>query len=83
MKETVIVVISVDYSNARKVCEQLENQQFASTTELREVLNLELETDEEDKNQPQFFSLSDFMDECNDQYINLENSFISYVNLIH
>ena len=76
-----IVAISVDYSNARKVCNQIENQEFSSYKELRDLLNRELEVDDEVGNQPQFFSLTDFMEECNDQLFNFEGTFISYVKV--
>ena len=76
-----IVAISVDYSNARQVCNLIENQVFESYGSLRKYLNEKLLVDEEDENQPQFFSLSDFMEECNDQLFNFEETFISYVTI--
>ncbi len=76
-----IVAISVDYSNARQVCNLIENQVFESYGSLRKYLNEKLLVDEEDENQPQFFSLSDFMEECNDQLFNFEGTFISYVTI--
>ena len=76
-----IVSISVDYSNARQVCNQIENQVFKSFTELRGYLNNNLISDEEVENKPQFFSLTDFMEECNDQYFDFEGTFISYVKV--
>lgn len=79
--KTVIVVIPLGYSNARKVCNLIENEVFETDSDLRNVLNSELEVNEDDDNQPQFFDLSDFMEECNDQLFNFEGSFISYVNL--
>ena len=78
---TTIVAISVDYSNARQVCNLIENQVFESYGSLRKYLNEKLLVDEEDENQPQFFSLSDFMEECNDQLFNFEGTFISYVTV--
>ena len=76
-----IVAISVDYLNARQVCNLIENQVFESYGSLRKYLNEKLSVDEEDENQPQFFSLSDFMEECNDQLFNFEGTFISYVTV--
>ena len=76
-----IVAISVDYSNARQVCNLIENQVFGSYGSLIKYLNEKLLVDEEDENQPQFFSLSDFMEECNDQLFNFEGTFISYVTV--
>lgn len=79
--ETIIVLISAEYSNARKVCELIENQKFNSYSNLRDLINKKLPVEEDDNNQPQFFSLFDFMDECNDGYVSIENSFISYVSV--
>ena len=76
-----VVIVSVDYNNARKVCELIEAQTFGSFNDLRNVLNSELGVEKNDENQPQFFSLTDFMDECNDQYLDLESVFISYVKI--
>lgn len=78
---TTIVAISVDYSNARQVCNLIENQVFESYGTLRKYLNEKLSVDEEDENQPQFFSLTDFMEECNDQLFNFEGNFISYCKI--
>lgn len=78
-----IVVIPVHYNNARKVCNYIENKEFKSYTELREVLNFELGiANEGGKTEPQFFSLSDFMEECNDQLFDFEGSFISYCEIL-
>lgn len=77
---TVIVVIPIYYFNSRKVCNLIENEVFETHSDLRNVLNSELGVNEDDDNQPQFFDLSDFMEECNDQLFNFEGSFISYVN---
>ena len=76
-----IVAISVDYSNARQVCNLIENQVFESYGSLRKYLNEKLSVDEEVENQPQFFSLSDFMEECNNQLFDFEGTFISYVKV--
>ena len=82
--ETVMVAIPVDpYHNARKVCELIQNQRYQSMSELREQLNKELDVDNEsDVEQPVFYSLNDFMDECNDQFLYIENYFISYVQIV-
>ena len=82
--EDVMVAIPVNpYNNARKVCELIQNQRYQSMSELGEQLNKELEVDNEsDDEQPSFYSLNDFMDECNDQFFNLENYFISYVQIV-
>ena len=76
-----IVAISTTYLNAREVCNLIENQVFESYQDLRNYLTIHLEIDEDDEEQPQFFSLDDFMEECNDQLFNFEGTFISYVKI--
>ena len=44
-------------------------------------MTIHLEIDEDDEEQPQFFSLDDFMEECNDQLFNFEGTSISYVKV--
>lgn len=82
--ETVMVAIPVNpFADARKVCELIQNQRYQSMSELREYINKELVVDDEsDDEQPSFYSLNDFMDECNDQLFNVENYFISYVQIV-
>lgn len=82
--ETVIVCIPVDYTNARAVCNNIENQEYASMVALRSQLDKELDVDYEDEetDKPVFFSLTDYMEEANDQYLSHENYFISYVKII-
>ena len=79
--ETIIVAIPVSYVNARRVCNLIENQVFESYGSLRTYLDKELDVNEEDDSQPQFFHISDFMEECNDQLFNFEGTFISYVTI--
>ena len=82
--ETVMVAIPTDYTNARVVCNNIENQEYKSMVALRDQLDTELGVDYEDEetDKPVFFSLTDFMEECNDQYLNMEKYFISYVKII-
>lgn len=80
--ETVMVVIPIDFHNARKVCEHIQNDTYTSSSELRVYLNKELDITDETEEHPMFFDLNCFMDECNDQYLNVENYFISYVEII-
>lgn len=74
-----VVVISVDFINAREVCEQIENSNFSSLDSLRAELNSVLEVDEE----ADYFActLSVFMDKINDDLINITENFITYVNI--
>ena len=82
--ETVMVAIPTDYTNARVVCNNIENQECKSMVALRDQLDKDLGVDYEDEetDKPVFFSLTDFMEECNDQYLNMEKYFISYVKII-
>ena len=78
--ETCIVLISVDYYNARKVCEAIENQKFDSRESIIETINKELDDDVEGV--VSIFRLSDFMDEVNNQELdNLTEYFISYIHI--
>jgi hypothetical protein len=77
--ETIIVSIPVHYTNARKVCNDIQEQVFESYTDLRDYLKLHLNVEDEDH--PQFFSLNDFMEECNDELFNFQGTFISYVKI--
>ena len=77
--ETCIVLISVDFVNARKVCEAIQNQKFDSRDSARKTIKGQLGEDEEHVS---IFRLSDFMDEVNDQYLdNLTEYFISYIQI--
>ena len=73
-----VIVISVDYSNARKVAESIENMHFDSFVELRSELHKKLKFDDTIE-EPMIYDLTDFMDLCNNQEINLELYMISYI----
>lgn len=79
----VIVVIPVSYSNARKVCNLVEGQTFFSDSSLRDYINenLELVDELDDEDLPKFYSLTDFMEECNNEDFDYGCSFISYCNI--
>ncbi len=89
---TSIVLIPVAFDNARKVCDLIENQKYNNTTELRDFLKKELvrkksedeDEDEETENeQPLIYDLTDFMEEVNDQNLDvMTNYFISYVQFV-
>jgi hypothetical protein len=77
--ETCIVLISVINSNARKVCEAIENQKFDSRESARETIKEQLDDYEGGVS---IFRLTDFMDEVNNQELdNLQFSFISYIHI--
>lgn len=79
--EILMVCIPVDYTNARAVCNNIENQEYTSMVALRNQLDKDLDVDEE-TDKPLFFLLTDYMEVANDQYLNHENYFISYVKII-
>lgn len=81
--ELLVVALPVEYTNSRRVCEIIENQEFDSEKILRDLLEIKLELNKEnqDSNHPVFYTLSEFMDNCNDQYFDIENYFISYVKI--
>ena len=83
-----IVCIPTDYNNGRELAEAIENQTYKTTTALRIQLALELiherDPEVEDGTEPSvgdvlIYELTDFMDECNDQALNVEGYWISYV----
>lgn len=79
--ETCIVLISVDYNNARKVCNLIENQKFDSRESARETINKGLNDDDIDGD-VSIFRLTDFMEEVNEQELDdLTNYFISYIQI--
>ena len=73
--KTYIVLISVEYSDSRKTCELIEDTKYQNFSELKEVL-------EDVGNDYLVYSLTDFMDEVNNQYLDvLTEYFISYVHI--
>ena len=84
--QTVVVLIPVAFDNARKVCENIQTNTYTAEKQLgccnllRTELNKALDITDEVDECPMFFDMNDFMDECNDQLINMENYFLSYVN---
>jgi hypothetical protein len=77
--ETCIVLISIDYVNARKVCNHIENTKFNSRDEVRETIKNQLG---EGDSHVAIYRLTDFMEEVNDQGLDdLSNYFISYIHI--
>lgn len=81
MSNIFIVVIPIDYYNARSVCNRIENTKYETIDDLRNHLELFLGMNDSDENKPQFFSLTDFMEECNDELFDFDSVFISYVEV--
>jgi hypothetical protein len=77
--ETCIVLIPVINSNARKVCEAIENQKFDSRENARETIKEQLGDYEGGVS---ILRLTDFMDGFNNQELdNFQFSFISYIQI--
>ena len=84
MYETMILTIEVEsFDDGRRTAEHLENQKFDSHSEFIERLDSELDSYAKYRNDynVQLWSLTDFMDACNNQEINLENVWIGYIHL--
>lgn len=85
MERIFVVLIPVDYSNSRKVCELIENQKYENLTSVSDSVkeNGIVSTDEE-SGDVLYFELTDFMDEVNNQTLdNLSEYFISYVKVLN
>lgn len=84
--KTYIVLIPVEGNvNPRKTCELIENTTFeiggsihTMDSKVRDKV-IELINDEEEDNGIEVSEMSDFMDTCNNQEIELDEYFISYV----
>ena len=75
--KTYIIFLQVNkFSNARKIAEDIQNMNFNSS---------ELVLEEIRKHEPcdnvGICEMNDFMDLCNNQEVNLDKYFISYVNI--
>lgn len=84
MYETMILTIDVStFSDGRKLAEHLENQKYDSFGELTKAIDEELgdESDERDDYNIQIWTLTDFMDACNNEEIFLDDLWIGYVQL--
>jgi hypothetical protein len=78
--EKAVVLISVsDFVNGRKIANEIQDQNFAGPNSLREFVKSQ---EKDAKNgMVQIYSLDSFMEASNDQDINLEEFWVSYVNL--
>ncbi len=78
-KRVIILINVVGFSDGRKVAEYIENGDYNSVEEIIEAIKKEGSPD--GLFLYKILELTDFMDECNNQEIELENWWISYVNL--
>ena len=88
MYETMILTFDVEsYSDGRRIAERIENQKFDSHTELLERIKAEIGGADKKYNKAyddhavQLWSLTDFMDACNNEEIFLDDLWIGYVQL--
>lgn len=87
MNKTVIVIIPVEHTNSRTVCEEIEGQTYTNATALRKDLEAKLGinkidgiVEEDELAEPQFYNIEDFTQGVNDQDLDvLSDSFIAYV----
>lgn len=83
--KTNVVLIPVGYENSRKVCESIENQTFKTVIELNKKIEKELgasEFDDQENSAILFYDITDFMQEVNDQNLDvLSEYFITYVEI--
>lgn len=76
--ETLVVLISVDYFDSRKLCELMENQEFDTINDVFKYLNEKMSV----KCQAFVYRMTDFMEAVNDQELdNLSEFFMSYVKV--
>jgi hypothetical protein len=79
--ETHIVLIPVEYSNSRKVCEQIQNQKFKSVNEA--LIEITSKLDIESLSDILIYDMNNFMDVVNDQDLDvLIDFFMSYIIII-
>jgi len=79
--ETHIVLIPVEYSNSRKVCEQIQNQKFKSVNEA--LIEITSKLDIESLSDILIYDMDNFMDVVNDQDLDvLIDFFMSYIIII-
>jgi len=74
MKKLFILILSAD-TESRKFCESIENMTF-KLVDLKEKISMELDLSSDDIS---LMEMTDFMDAVNDDNLDLDNSFISYI----
>jgi len=82
--KTFIVLIPVVYFDARKTCEAIENQTYKDVPTLLNEVHEKLERGGKDGKDEDVlvYELSEFMDEVNNQELDvMTNYFIGYVHL--
>jgi len=78
MRQIVIILLPVDEYDRIDDAEKIENKNYYKFQEIQDDLNKN-----GDKESPLIYtSMSNFMLDCNDQNINLELYWLTYVNLL-
>jgi len=80
-KKLAVVVISVDdFTNGRKAANNIENMTFKKATDVsKEILkHTQLENDNKQFG-IELYPMTEFMELCNNQELDLEHNWISYV----
>jgi len=76
----VIVLINIDhFKDGREKAHAIESMSFKSVKDIYK--ELKLDEDKDDK-YVQIYTLIEFVYLCNEQTINLQNNWISYVNIV-
>jgi hypothetical protein len=74
--ETIVVLISVEETNSRKICENMENEKFDTIADVWKHIRDKTGTS------VLVYSMTDFMDAVNDQDMDiLTEYFMSYVQV--
>lgn len=77
----VIILIDIDhFKDGRVKAHTIESMSFKNVQEIYKELNLEDEN--KDQKYIQIYTLIEFVYLCNEQSINLQNNWISYVNIV-
>lgn len=75
--QTVVILISVDdFSNGRKIAENIENVLFNTPDDILRKVR------EKEDGFVAIYPITDFMDACNNQEIELEGVWVSYAQVV-
>lgn len=78
----IIVVISADFVNAKQIAKEIFNKNYADISNVKVALEMLLEKEEGEKvDAPTIYTVDNFLLALNDQAIDMENSFVTKLNL--
>lgn len=78
--KTYIILLAIDTFDRRKNAERIENEKFDSIKMLYELLQKDIDDEITDKD-VLIFELTDFMDACNNEELELSLWWVTYVNI--